>query len=248
MQRKLTYSNVVSTLCLFLLLSGGAAFAAGRLGKNTVGAKQLRRNAVTTAKIKNAAVTTAKLRNGAVTGQKVEVKTLGKVPSASRADDAIHAARADNASHATTADRATDASALGGREAGSFGSGVMSGQITGLTTGLEDGAPTGLSKSGVFTTVAGLLPPGRFRISDLNVSLRGGETMGAGASRTVTVMAGFDQTVSCTIHEGENGCTDSRSFATPEEPQATLAVQTNTTGPAGPTQGLLFAYRVVPGP
>jgi hypothetical protein len=101
MGRKLTYSNVVSTLCLFLLLGGGAAFAASHLGKNTVGAKQLKRNSVTTAKIKDGAVTTAKLRDGAVTGPKVDVTTLGKVPSASKADDATHAASADNASRAT---------------------------------------------------------------------------------------------------------------------------------------------------
>jgi hypothetical protein len=37
---------------LFLLLSGGAAYAASHLGKNTVGTKQLKKNSVTTAKIK----------------------------------------------------------------------------------------------------------------------------------------------------------------------------------------------------
>jgi hypothetical protein len=40
---KLTYANVISTICLFLLLGGGAAFAASQLGKNSVGPKQLRR-------------------------------------------------------------------------------------------------------------------------------------------------------------------------------------------------------------
>src|SRR4051794_1789340 len=124
MQRKLTYSNVVSTLCLFLLLSGGAAFAAGRLGKNTVGAKQLKRNAVATAKIKDAAVTTAKLRDGAVTGAKVDLTTLGKVPSARNADETTHATSADNASHATTAARATEANLLDGHDATAFGSGI----------------------------------------------------------------------------------------------------------------------------
>ena len=36
---KLTYANVISTICLFLLLGGGAAFAASQihLGKNAVG-------------------------------------------------------------------------------------------------------------------------------------------------------------------------------------------------------------------
>lgn len=51
----LTYANVVSTLCLFLLLGGGAAFAATQLPKNSVGAKQIRKGAVTQAKISKAA-------------------------------------------------------------------------------------------------------------------------------------------------------------------------------------------------
>lgn len=52
---RLTYANVVSTLCLFLLLGGGAAFAASQLPKNSVGAKQIKRGAITPAKL--AAVT-----------------------------------------------------------------------------------------------------------------------------------------------------------------------------------------------
>jgi hypothetical protein len=51
---KLTYANVISTLCLFLLLGGGAAFAATQLPKNSVGARQIKRGAVTPAKISNA--------------------------------------------------------------------------------------------------------------------------------------------------------------------------------------------------
>jgi Collagen triple helix repeat (20 copies) len=47
----LTYANIVSTLCLFLLLGGGAAFAATRLPKNSVGPNQLRKGAVTPTKL-----------------------------------------------------------------------------------------------------------------------------------------------------------------------------------------------------
>jgi hypothetical protein len=61
MRPKLTYANVMSTIAVFLVLCGGAAYAAGHLGKNTVGTKQLKKNSVTTAKIKNGAVTPAKL-------------------------------------------------------------------------------------------------------------------------------------------------------------------------------------------
>jgi hypothetical protein len=95
---KLTYSNVISTLCLFLLLGGGTAFAAGKLAKNSVGSKQLKKNSVTAAKLKNNAVTGAKIANGAVTGAKVanssltganiNLATLGQVPSANTANSA----------------------------------------------------------------------------------------------------------------------------------------------------------------
>lgn len=57
----LSYANVVSTLCLFLLL-GGVAYAAVQLPKNSVGAKQLKRNAVTGPKIKDGAISAAKLQ------------------------------------------------------------------------------------------------------------------------------------------------------------------------------------------
>jgi hypothetical protein len=68
---KLTYANVISTICLFLLLGGGAAYAASHLGKNSVGPKQLKKNSVTNAKIKANAITTPKIKEGAVTGAKV---------------------------------------------------------------------------------------------------------------------------------------------------------------------------------
>jgi hypothetical protein len=53
---KLSYANVVSTICLFLLLGGGAALAAQVvLPKNSVGSKQLKQGAVTPAKLSTAA-------------------------------------------------------------------------------------------------------------------------------------------------------------------------------------------------
>jgi hypothetical protein len=87
---KLTYANVISTLCLFLLLGGGAAFAASQLGKNSVGAKQLKKNAITTAKVKKEAITAAKIKKGTLTGTQINLSKLGTVPSAT------HAASADS--------------------------------------------------------------------------------------------------------------------------------------------------------
>lgn len=55
---KLSYSNVISTLCLVLLLGGGTAYAASRLGKESVGTRQLKREAVTPAKLSKKAKAT----------------------------------------------------------------------------------------------------------------------------------------------------------------------------------------------
>ena len=87
MGRKLTYANVMSTLCFFLLLGGGA-YAAGHLGKNTVGPKQLKKNAVITAKIKKEAITAAKVKKGTLTGTQINLSTLGTVPKAESANSA----------------------------------------------------------------------------------------------------------------------------------------------------------------
>jgi hypothetical protein len=55
---KLTYANVISTVCLFLLLAGGTAFAAAEiLPKGSVGTKQLKNGAVTGKKVKPGSLT-----------------------------------------------------------------------------------------------------------------------------------------------------------------------------------------------
>jgi hypothetical protein len=60
---RLTYSNVVATLAIFIAL-GGISYAATQLPRNSVGTKQIKRNAVTTAKIKNRAITKGKVNPG----------------------------------------------------------------------------------------------------------------------------------------------------------------------------------------
>lgn len=103
---RLTYANVVSTLCLFIVLGGGAWAAKTQLlPKNSVGTPQLKAGAVTGAKVKN----------GSLSGADINAATLGKVPqavSAESATDASHATSADSAGHANTAgsaDHATSA-------------------------------------------------------------------------------------------------------------------------------------------
>lgn len=109
-RKRLTYANVMSSLAVFLVLSGATAFAASKIGSNrlkanSVGTAKIKANAVTTRKIKKNAVTSIKLRDdavrnekiadGAVTGAKVfdgtitgadiDLQSLGTVPSAAEA-------------------------------------------------------------------------------------------------------------------------------------------------------------------
>jgi hypothetical protein len=102
---RLTYANVMSTLAVFLVLGGGAAFAATQLGKNTVGTKQLKKNAVTAAKIKNGAINSAKVTDGSLTGVDIADGSIGggeianlAIGTAKLGDNAVNTAKlGDNA-------------------------------------------------------------------------------------------------------------------------------------------------------
>jgi hypothetical protein len=73
---KLTYANVIASLCLFLLVAGSGAYAASKLKANSVGTKQIKKNAVNGSKVADGSL------SGADIGGSV-----------------------DNARHATTADQ-----------------------------------------------------------------------------------------------------------------------------------------------
>jgi hypothetical protein len=84
-RRRLTYANVVSTLALFLVLAGGAAYGA-KVAKKSVGPSQLKANAVTTAKIKANSVTTRKIKRNAIATAKIK---NGAIESEKIADGSV---------------------------------------------------------------------------------------------------------------------------------------------------------------
>ena len=155
---RLTYANVISTLALFLVLTGGAAYAAS-LGKNSVGTKQLKKNSVTAAKIKKNAVTTAQIKNGSVTGAKVKLGSLGTVPSANTANSATTATTASNL-------------------AGYIRKGITRVVATPVATykeGLENAPQTAIFASGPLTIYAQCFSPGTFTdgVISIKTSLNG---------------------------------------------------------------------------
>lgn len=84
--RHLTYANVVSTLCLFVLaigvVGGGVAYAhhakigSADIKKNAIKAKHISKGAVKAPKIRAGAVKTGKLANGAVNSAKIQDGTI----------------------------------------------------------------------------------------------------------------------------------------------------------------------------
>jgi hypothetical protein len=96
MKPKLSYANVVSTVALFIAISGASAFAASKLANRSVGepqlrpgavtAEKIRTNAVTAPKIKAAAVKQGKIANGSITAAKM---TAASVENASLANGSV---------------------------------------------------------------------------------------------------------------------------------------------------------------
>lgn len=64
MRLRNSYANVVSTLALLVAVSGGAAVAAGELGRNTVGTKQLKNDAVVSKKVEDGSLLSADFAAG----------------------------------------------------------------------------------------------------------------------------------------------------------------------------------------
>lgn len=112
-RQRLSYANVMSTIAVFLVLGGGAAFAATQLPKNSVGTKQLKKNAVATAKLKKNAVNAAKLRKNAVRTAKIRKSAVntarlknGAVSTSKIRDGAVTGSKIDAGS--TPFSRVTD--------------------------------------------------------------------------------------------------------------------------------------------
>jgi hypothetical protein len=75
-RKRLNYANVMSSLAVFLVLGGGAAYAAKKIGSHdlrggAVTTAKIKRNAVTRSKIKANAISTAKVAAAAVTNAKL---------------------------------------------------------------------------------------------------------------------------------------------------------------------------------
>jgi hypothetical protein len=94
---KLSYSNVISTLCLFLLLGGGTAYAASELGRESVGTRELAKGAVTPSKLsrKSKAALTGPTGPRGATGAKGDQGERGPIGDTGAAGSALAYARVE---------------------------------------------------------------------------------------------------------------------------------------------------------
>ncbi len=193
--------NTIALLALFVAL-GGTTYAATSLPKNSVGAKQLKKNAVTNPKIANGAVTGAKIANNSVKGADVLESSLGKVPSASNADNATHATSADTATSATSATNATtvggasvDSLTLGRSTASTTGGGTSSSCDPGSVVFIDCGnVPLTLPRSGRVLIVADAAFDGANSFGyrgDCELTVDGTRIGASVANGTVSVGAGL---------------------------------------------------------
>jgi hypothetical protein len=110
---------VVACLALFVAL-GGTVLAATKIDGRTIKVKSLPGNRVAIASLPGNRLTPGtiqgdRLAPNSIKGDKINVATLGQVPSADHATSADSARRADTA---TAAGHATDASTINGRSVG----------------------------------------------------------------------------------------------------------------------------------
>jgi hypothetical protein len=249
LRRHLTYANVVSTACLFLLL-GGVAYAGTQLSKGSVGTNALKAEAVTKAKLHPNSVNSKKVVNNSLTGEDINAATLGKVPNAASAETAksantaTSASTATNAGHATNADNAANAEKLDGHSPSEFGAVLVSGGES--EQSLE--AEIFFSVSGYFEGSANVskaklsLPNRKFRATDFAVHLAG--EVQAGVSVHVSLVVNESTEEVCTLTEVPSSCTPSTAgIEIPAGARVAWAIASASPVEARPQ----FALRLSPG-
>jgi hypothetical protein len=153
-RKKLTYSNVLASLALFVAL-GGAAVAAG-LPNNSIGARKLKNGAVTTKKLRTQAVTARKIASGAVTGAKL---AAGAVGAGALANGAVTGAKLGN-NAVTSAKLAGDAVTNSKIANGVVGTNKLGNEVV-TTEKLKNGSVTPAKLSSEVTAPGGNLRAGQ---------------------------------------------------------------------------------------
>jgi hypothetical protein len=189
---KLTYSNVIASIALFVAL-GGAAVAAG-LPKNSVGPKQIKHGAVTAAAIRKQAVTSGKLAPKSVVAGKLGPNAVlpgnignGAITSAKLGAGSVIASTIKNG--VVTTNKLANANVTTAK--------LADGSVTNAKLGSEVGPLLGTLKSG--QTLRGVFDVGDFAGGGAEFS-HGGVTYQfpiSGSAPAVTVLKKGQTSANC---------------------------------------------------
>jgi hypothetical protein len=157
LRKHLTYTNVIASVAVFLLL-GGTAFAAGqisgsRLKNGSVSGKKLKAGSVSGSKIHTGSISNSKIQGSTLTGSRLVPNTL--------TDREVNMAKLGKISKAATADSATNAGKVDSKDASQLlvkcPSGTVDLGAACSETGLRSGA-TGYAAAKACTSAGGYLP------------------------------------------------------------------------------------------
>jgi hypothetical protein len=215
--KHLTYTNVIASIAVFLLLSG-SAFAASkingsRLKNASVSGKKLKAGSVSNSKLRTNAVTNSKIQSGTIAGSRIATNTL--------TDREINMAKLGKISRATTADTATNAGKVDSKDASQLVVKCPSGTVDLGASCSETGpraAVTGYAATQACTAAGGYLPHaaelvGADRANKITVS--SGEWSSDWNGTTATLVSG--ESISGSTANVESGTQPYRCFYTLRE-------------------------------
>lgn len=201
--KHLTYANVVSSICLFIVL-GGSAYAATRLTANSVRSVHIKNGQVKNSDLAANAVSSDKVRNGSLD---FDDFAPGEIPAGPKGDKGDAGAKGDQGAKGDAGQPGTPGAA------GSPAASMVMGRVDDLATCTDADPlfyPSGRTPSCVTTTdaAAELSPNATVVLRDLNV--RVATAPGAGESREFRIVAVSPASVvtflGCTISESDTTC------------------------------------------
>jgi hypothetical protein len=225
--RHLRYSNVASTLALFVALGGGVSYAATTPAPNSVGSAQLKRNAVTSAKLHGRAVTSAKLARGAVDSAAVRDGTLraadfapGQLTTGAQGEKGEKGEKGDTGIAGAKGDAGP---------AGPAGSVAMLARMNGIPhTGTQQvtfGSPAGSSTAATAEDGVSMVSPDvALTASDLVVDITNA-VLNNSARRFTLRVAGADTPLSCTIGRFNTTCNSAEKVTVP--PRTLISIKSD---------------------
>lgn len=212
---RFTYANVVATLALFLVLSGGTAVAL--TGSNTVFSDDIVDNQVKSVDVRNDTLT-----GGGLTGADVKESSLGRVPQAGNAG---------------TLD-GLNSTAFG---VGIMGGVMKDVGFTAVANGTQ-WAPIGVSTA--TATGPFVAPRGGFVARDLTISLESPNGPGESRTFDFVTSPSSAMVLSCTVPSNASSCSDTTHHVTVGAGKRYALIASAISGPA-PDVDVRFGWRAI---